>query len=1747
MGNVFGLGILLTLDDQASSKITGVGNSLQQLSQKAMYLNYMGRSLIDTGKAMLSPVVGLSKEIIRVNESAEKARITLNALYQDPAKGAAKYAEIVDYAAKTPFEITELRDAALQFKTLGVEILGTDSYVKSSSGNVKEFMTILGDMGAGLSGVARNGFKDVTYAVREFVTEGNQLSFLRRLGVDIDAVLTKAGKKVGETIEERLVNMADLAEILKFEDLTGKMFNTWGQVISNMSDVWEMFLLGVGDSDSGILKEDKFGNTVFGGFKRTLGRVQELLTGLNLYGFGQAIGKGLGALIDPLDTIAAKLVEVTKSVMEFIGTHPEVAKYALLLPTIAGALFIIAGAGLIAKASMLTFSYGLGAMVGMIPRLLVLAGAFSVIYTAWSKDIGGIRTKLTGFVNTVRTSMKQAKEILGMDADDMVNEYKRLVNRWDKAGDFGAGLTAQIIKFKVLWGAFTDFLSDNKVDPKTLGILDDMGLLGTFEKIATWTSRVKDFCRGVVEGFSDMANAVGKFVSGAMSLLFPKSTSGKGSGMFNMLTGSFKDSGADLSGLGNFAIKALPAVWALKKVIDIVNKLTGSSKKTKGGLFSILDNLTGGKKAAGGSSRGAKGLARILGDFGNMKMGVVLKGATNLGLVLTAFMGLSAVFGGFVNLFGADTMFKGIAALGAISVAMLPLGTPIFNTLINTLQRLARFKVKTISKGILNLGIIVGGIAAISAISLSLMAIPLAFMDIGAMYAMVGVLYLMSVLGVALSTVASVIGKIPVSTVALGLANMAIMLGGLAALFAIIGAVSLIPFDLGRVTVLTLVIGLIGTIATALSLFAGIVGMIPVSVVALGLANMAIMLGGLSVLYMVLGAVSLIPFDMGRVSQLVLVIGLIGTIATALSIFAGIVGVIPVPVVALGLANMAIMLGGLSVLYMVLGAVSLIPFDLGRISQLVLVIGLIGAVGTALSIFAGIAGAIPITMVLKGIANISLALAGFGTLAYAFSYVTKYESQIEEGCRVITKVAKGIGQALGSLVGGVLEGVTNSLPKIAENIAGFVTNLNPLINLAKNKDSTQIGTFLKSLGDGLLAITKNDLLSVFTGGTNFASLAEDLNGFATALVPFFSQVDSVSEKSISKATGIFKALQNINSQAFMKGGVNDFWNGSIDLTSLGTQLADFATSVSPFFGAVDGVNESAFPKAEKMFASLEGINKQAFMNGGVNDFWNGTIDLTSLGTQLSNFAPSIVPFFTQVASIDESSFSKAENMFKCLEGINQQAFMSGGVNDFWNGSIDLTNLGAMLADFAESAGTFWTTIATWDESSFSKAEKLFTALKVINDEAFKDGGVTQWWSGTVDLSGLGEQLSGFATNAESFFLKINVINNPSSIHTIFSALKNNIPQLKDVTADNLPTLGSNLSSFMTNASSFFTQASTVDVSGLATIATSLTDFFGLINSVVIPDIANIQGSISGLIGSLVSVGSQLITMGGEFITLGNYAIQCGTNVVSGMTMITTYAPQVGSVIMSSAVIAVAGLTLLSSSASTHSALVVSAFILMGNGVMIGVTLVTNGMTQMVASVTTGMSEIASAVQQGSALMVSYLTSAVSQCQSVLSSFASSGYGYGSSLVSNIAAGISDNAGQIKSAIQAAVASAAGSVSIKIPIKIPQNYNGTNNWVGGLTTINERGGELVDLPSGTRIYPHDKSVTMAFDEGMKTAMSNKSKHNDNSVHDDSVHFHAGSIVVQANGVSDAEAERLAGLIIEKIERKQRRKALATYAY
>lgn len=92
----------------------------------------------------------------------------------------------------------------------------------------------------------------------------------------------------------------------------------------------------------------------------------------------------------------------------------------------------------------------------------------------------------------------------------------------------------------------------------------------------------------------------------------------------------------------------------------------------------------------------------------------------------------------------------------------------------------------------------------------------------------------------------------------------------------------------------------------------------------------------------------------------------------------------------------------------------------------------------------------------------------------------------------------------------------------------------------------------------------------------------------------------------------------------------------------------------------------------------------------------------------------------------------------------------------------------------------------------------------------------------------------------------------------------------------------------------------------------------------------------------------------------------------------------------------------------------------------------------------------------------------------------------------------------------------GHIGFNIPT-IKTLAKGTDNWQGGIVQISEKGGEIVDLPSGSRIYPHDESVRMARQESKKNFSVTIAKL-------------ADSIVVR----EDSDIDKIAEAIVRKIE-------------
>lgn len=582
---------------------------------------------------------------------------------------------------------------------------------------------------------------------------------------------------------------------------------------------------------------------------------------------------------------------------------------------------------------------------------------------------------------------------------------------------------------------------------------------------------------------------------------------------------------------------------------------------------------------------------------------------------------------------------------------------------------LAKTNTKTVLKGIANLTIILTSLTILTAVFMKIAPSIAKLSDLKSVAKVVAVITMLGVIGTAMAWLAGKVGNIPVSSVALGLANMAIMLVGL------------------------------GALAAAF----------------LWLAPKIDKLG-----------------DLKSIKKIVTVMLVLGVLGTVLSVFAGIAGLIPIPVVLMGLANMGLVLvalGALTALFLWLAPQIAALGDLKSILKVAQVMVLLGAVGTALTVFAGIAGLIPIPVVLAGLANIALALGGVTAVIVAYGALAQipgFTEFISTGGDLLAKLFNVIGKCVGSIVGGIGEGITNSLPKIGSNLAAFAKTIEPMFSVFAGADMSGIGSFFNSFGSFMIKMAGNDILSFFTGGSDLENLGTKLSSFASGASGFFNKVAELPENGFSNAKLLFDTLAGLKSLP-KDGGVVGWFTGGIDFAKIANGLSLLSgKGVIGFFTAMSRLTEQGFTNAKTLFNTLAGLKKLP-KEGGIKGWFTGSVNYADLASGLGQLSSDkVVGFFQMVSQFDKSTFSNTTEMFKAIANIGDLP-KSDGLFSWAKGGSKLGDIADDLKYFADTAKDFFAQInqlnvsnldALWN--SLKKSESVTAHVSKILDEKISD-------------------------------------------------------------------------------------------------------------------------------------------------------------------------------------------------------------------------------------------------------------------------------------------------------------------------------------------------------------------------------------------------------------------------------------------
>ncbi len=676
-----------------------------------------------------------------------------------------------------------------------------------------------------------------------------------------------------------------------------------------------------------------------------------------------------------------------------------------------------------------------------------------------------------------------------------------------------------------------------------------------------------------------------------------------------------------LVGIGTLVEKLAPII--ADKLPDLANKLLPPLIKAATTLIKgLVKSLPSILKTVGTT------IVDIVGDQFPVLKGfgkLIADNANKVAKFIPVLFGLVAAFKAFKTIKSVTSVFGGFG--GGKGKASEDGSGGFIGSLTSTFGKLARTSPATILKGMANLALIIGGFTLITAAFISVAPDLAELSDVKSLIETVAVIAALGLVATELSKLAEIAGKIPITTVLKGLANMAMAIVGMSALFLILGATSMLDFDLKRVLAIAAILGVLGVLGGALVLFAGLAGVIPVPLVLMGLANIALVLAGLTALILAFGALAQIngihEFIETGGELLASLFNVIGEIAGSLigGIGEGISN--SLPTIGQNLADFA---------------TSIKPL---------------------LSVFNG--------MDLKGAGAFFVSMGAFLASIAASNALSFFTG--------------------GNDFEGIAEGL-NTL-STSEGVKNFFTMVNGLEDSSFNKGKLLfecldgISNLPNVGGLGQLFTGTNDFEGVANGLGTLAS--------STGVRDFFKMLSDIGDNAFNSGKLFFECLDGISNLPNVGGfgqlfsGTNDFEGVARGLEKLSGK------GVKDFFAMVSNLSNAAFTNANLFFECMDGISNLPNVNGfgqlfsGTNDFEGVANGLTKLSGE------GVKNFFAMVQGLEHDTFSKVTSLFETLGNIDveNEGGVFQAIGDFFGGENDLAFVGEQLGAFAKKSKGFF--------------------------------------------------------------------------------------------------------------------------------------------------------------------------------------------------------------------------------------------------------------------------------------------------------------------------------------------------------------------------------------------------------------------------------------------------------------------------
>mgnify|MGYP001140988423 CR=1 FL=1 len=506
---------------------------------------------VESSLTALRPTLDLVSIAAGKIELAEGASLIASSLNKFNLE-ASEAVRLVDMFVK----VSNLTNFQLEDMSAFINSLGT---APAKLGRPMEELLAMGGLlrnigqGSAQAGATVQGFGRQLIMITQQLERGKgmKVDALKELGISAEDFWDAEGKmksmmEIFERLTEASANLTDEKRATLFQRIFGDQAGNMLNAVMRSTEAFMKLDEATGQYVSTSTEGKRAFQDIVEGLKNSVGVSKQASEDIldTLWGI-QKINEGIKQTFQVLlgQTVIPIIGKVTKffsnllsKIVEFGYAHPVFMKtlgfglgLAGLALTAVGTLLVLGGAlgGAIAglgllqgkvatlatswlglNANMLTGTAIMNALWLKMRPLLTQMGAIAVtlgaLYLAWKVDFGGIRTIITDFIDNTRHAFTEARQIIGLNTDEMLTALRRL----EQEDDFFSKLTLAIIKVDTLWKGLTEAWNDYTLSEDTFVRLRELGLLPIIETILDLKMKFEAFWEGLRIGFEGVSTVV---------------------------------------------------------------------------------------------------------------------------------------------------------------------------------------------------------------------------------------------------------------------------------------------------------------------------------------------------------------------------------------------------------------------------------------------------------------------------------------------------------------------------------------------------------------------------------------------------------------------------------------------------------------------------------------------------------------------------------------------------------------------------------------------------------------------------------------------------------------------------------------------------------------------------------------------------------------------------------------------------------------------------------------------------------------------------------------------------------------------------------------------------------------------------------------------------------------------------------------------------------------------------------------